>query len=246
MKSGRKTGHIPINEDEHVVISGEQLSGANFSGRHLEQFSAEDCRLEACRFDGAVIESASFGAGRRVSEYVGCSFDGATLRMGPGGYARFVNCSFSETRIERWFCFAVELVDCTFSGRLAKVVFNGTVPDDKRVVTGRSVNEFEGNDFSAARFVDVGFRTGIDLTRQRLPDGPEYVYLDAASDQVKRARIAFNAWADAGAKSRARGVLAVMEEDVAGGQHQMLIRVDDFPKANRSAVSDLLAAARGV
>jgi hypothetical protein len=235
---------MQINEDEHLVLSGERLSGASFAGRRLEQLSAEGCRFEDCRFDSAVIESASFGAGRRVSEYVGCNFDGARLRMGPGGYARFVGCTFDETTIEHWFCFTVELVDCTFSGRLTKVVFNGAVPDDKRAVAGRLTNQFEGNDFSEAKLVDVSFRTGIDLSRQRLPAGSEYVYLDDAPVQVKRARIAYNAWDDAEAKKRARGVLAVMEEDVAAGQRQLMIRIDDYPRPARPAIQALLAAAR--
>lgn len=44
--------------------------------------------------------------------------------------------------------------------------------------------------------MDVAFRTGIDLTKQRLPAGDEYVYLEDAESAVRRARIAFNAWDD--------------------------------------------------
>ncbi len=233
-----------LNDDDHIVLSGQRLVGADFRGRRLRQFSAEGCRFEGCRFDGAVIESASLGAGRRVSEYVGCSFHGAKLRMVPGGCARLVDCTFEETLIEGWFCFAVEVVDCVFTGRLKKVVFNGSVPPEKEDVVGRSSNQFEGNDFSRAALIDVGFRTGIDLTRQQLPAGNAYVYLDDAAKAVRRARIAFNSWEDPELKKRARGFLAVMEEDVAEGQRQLLVRVDDYPRAGRPAIRALLDAAR--
>lgn len=239
----RRVDRSVVSDADRVVLSGQRLVGSDFSGRRLKQFSAEGCRLEGCRFDGVVIESASFGAGRSVSEYVGCSFDRATLRMGPGGYARFVDCSFENVVIEHWFCFAVEIVGCTFSGRLKKVVFNGAVPSEKQEVAGRQANQFEGNDFSRAKLVDVGFRTGIDLTRQRLPAGDEYTYLDQAESAVRRARAAFNDWDNPEWKKHARGVLAVMEEDVAAGQGQLLIRTDDYPRASRPVIRTLLAVA---
>jgi hypothetical protein len=105
----RRVGRLDIPDHERVVVSGERLESQDFSGRHLLQFSAEGARLERCAFDGAVIESASFSAGRVVSEYVGCSFDEAKIHMGPGGYARFVGCtfgaarrSFAISRVIRW------------------------------------------------------------------------------------------------------------------------------------------------
>lgn len=240
----RRVGRIQTHDEDHAVLSGQRLVEQDFSGQHLLQFSAEGCRFERCRFDNTVIESGSFGAGRAISEYVGCTFGGAKIHMVPGGYARFVDCSFEGAVIENWFCFAVELVGCTFSGRLKKAVFNGTVRQEDRDVVRRSTNRFEGNDFSSARLVDVTFRTGIDLSQQRLPAGPEYTYLEDAAAAVRRARIAFNAWDDPEAKKRARGVLVVMEEDVAAGQSQLLIRVDDYPRASRPAIQQLLDAAQ--
>lgn len=60
---------------------------------------------------------------------------------------------------------------------------------------------------------------------------------------VQRARITFNALDDPNARKRVRGVLAVMEADVAAGQEQLLIRVDDYPRASRSSLQELLRAA---
>lgn len=243
MINARRLGHRQISESENVVLSQQRLDSTDFRGRHIEQFSAEGTRLERCRFDNAVIEYASFGAGRAVSEYVDCSFDGAKLRMGPGGYARFVGCTFENTLIENWFCFAVEIVGCMFSGRLRKVVFNGTPRPEDVGVVGRRVNQFEDNDFSRATLADVSFRTGIDLAKQQLPTGDDYRLLDNAESAVRRARVAFNAWDDQDLKKQAKGVLTVMEEDVAAGQSQLLIRPDAYPRASRRAIKALLDAA---
>lgn len=241
----RKVGEQPLSTGGRLVLASQQLVGTDFSDQQLVQFSSDGCRFEACNFEGSVIESASFGGGRRTSEYVGCSFDGATLRMGPGGYARFVDCTFERTIIENWFCFAVEVIGCRFSGRLKKVVFNGTVPDEKQAIAGRRENRFEDNDFSRATLVDVGFRTGVDLSQQRLPRGDEYTYLPDAVAAVRRARTEFDSWDDPKVKSAARGVLRVMEDDVTDGQRQLLLRIDDFPRSDRAAIEKLLSAAVG-
>jgi hypothetical protein len=241
--SVRRTGRIQISSQDRVVLSNQHLVAQDFRGLELIQFSAEGVSLERCAFDGSVIRSASFGAGRATSEYVDCSFSGAKIHMGPGGYARFVNCTFENVAIDSWFCFAVELVGCVFSGQLRKAVFNGSVPPEKRDVAGRSTNQFEGNDFSRAKLLDVAFRTGIDLSEQRLPSGPEYRYLADAPSVVRRARSVFNTLADPDAKKHVRGILAVMEEDVSAGQSQLLIRVDDYPRASRPSIQKLLHAA---
>ncbi|TXL62353.1 hypothetical protein [Aeromicrobium terrae] len=228
---------------DRVILSGQRLVAADFSNRSLMQFSSEGCRFEECKFDRLVVKSASFGAGRATSEYIGCSFDHVKVTMGPGGYARFVDCTFEDADISNWFCFAVEIVNCTFSGRLTKAVFNGTVPAQERTDTRRTMNQFEGNDFARMKMRDVSFRTGIDLSRQKLPAGDEYTLIENARSMVLRARTAFNSWDDTEAKAQARGFLTVIEEDVADGQEQLLIRIHDYPRASRAAIHTLLAAA---
>ena len=118
------------------------------------------------------------------------------------------------------------------------------MPADKQDVVGRRTNEFEGNDFSRAKLVDVGFRTGIDLARQQLPSGDGYILLADAAGAVLRARRAFDTWDDPAAKKQAIGVLMTMEEDVAAGQRGLLLRVDDYPRAARTAIQSLLDAAQ--
>jgi len=227
-----------------VVIEHQNVVGENFGGQRISQFVSIESRFDSCTFDGIEIASASFGAGRGMSEYVGCSFMDARIHMNAGGFARFIDCSFEKVQIDHWFCFAVELIGCTFSGRLSKAIFNGSVPADNHGMAGRVVNRFEGNDFSRADLVDVSFRTGIDLDKQRLPSGDGYVRLADAVDAMRRARVAYESWESVEDKAAARGVLHVLEQDVAAGQRQLLVRVDDYPPSTRHAVRALLNAAQ--
>jgi uncharacterized protein YjbI with pentapeptide repeats len=222
---------------ERFVTSRETFRDVDFRGRKLlGGFSSEGSRFIGCRFDSAVIDSASFGAGRLMSEYRGCSFDSARLSMGPGGFARFVDCSFEKTNIDSWFCYNVELIDCTFSGRLRKVVFNGAVRSEDQPYVGRTVNRYEGNDFSRAELVGVSFRSGIDLDLQKLPTGDGYFTLDRAGLESLRPLVSRFHGSDA---SEAEFFLSLREEYMDEGQEKILVRVDDYPRSRRHVIRAL-------
>jgi hypothetical protein len=240
----RSVGKTGIDESRRVVLDRERLHGVDYSGRKLVQFSAAGSRLEACRFDRTKIDDGSFGSGREMSEYFECSFDGARIRFGPGGYARFVRCSFGDVDLRDWFCFAVELIDCTFSGRLCKAFFNGTVPEEKRTSAGRERNEFSGNDFSAMTLIDVGFRRGIDLTRQKLPSGPDYVYVPEGARAVQQARASVIRWDDSRPRQAAMTLVELLEEEIAAGQRQLFLRPADYAKLGSDAVDAVMALLR--
>jgi hypothetical protein len=53
-------------------------------------------------------------------------FDGAKLTIGPAGHARLINCSFRNVEIRSFECDAVDIVGCTFSGRLRSGGIHGT------------------------------------------------------------------------------------------------------------------------
>jgi hypothetical protein len=78
--------------------------------------------------------------------------------------------------------------DGELTGRMRRSFFNGTVREELVEALGRRSNEFRGNDFSGMDLLDVGFRTGIDLSLQRLPTGEQYVYLPEAERTLERAR----------------------------------------------------------
>ena len=224
----RVVGRMRINPDRHLVFSDANLRGEDFSGRKLDQFCAMGSRFESCRFDRIHAKDACFGAGRLQSEYVECSFDGARMTLTAGGHARLVRCSFKEVDLRDWFCFNVELIDCTFTGQLRKVVFNGKPLPGQRGIVGLRRNEFRGNDFSGAELIDVAFRTGIDLSQQRLPFGPDYRYISDAENSFQRARAEAIGWQDLELRQVVLRWLDSRLEDVKSGQKQMLYRPKDY------------------
>lgn len=241
----RSKGFISITDDQCIVLDHARLHGQDYSGRKLLQFATIGSHLAACNFDQIQIQSAAFGSGTETSEFVECTFNGARMNMAPGGFARFVRCSFHNVTIRNWTCFAVEMIDCKFSGRLETTIFNGTVPEDERAIIGRTSNEFHGNDFSAMDFIDVAFRTGIDLTQQVLPSGKDYLYLPHAASAVAYTKSRVGGWADEEARRDAMVIIQALEYSLSGGQQQLLLRASDsyeiFP---RKVVDDLFSLLR--
>jgi hypothetical protein len=145
-----------------------------------------------------------------------------------GGNARFVRCSFKEVDLRDWFCFKVEVIDCVFTGRLQGVVFNGTPHPDENGILHRKQNEFRGNDFSGAELIDVAFRTGIDLSKQQLPSGSDYLYLPDAREAFNRARGEVVSWTDVDLRLAVLQSLRSFEWELNGGQEQLLLRPKDY------------------
>lgn len=159
--------------DRRLSFDSVKERDADFSGRKLDAFHAIASRFEKCCFEKMSIRDACFGSGLYDSEYYDCSFDGSKFTAVAPGNARFVRCSFRDVLIRQLFCHCVEFVNCKFSGKLLSGYFNGAVPPEDVPILGRHINEFRGNDFIQMELVDVGFRSGIDLSLQRLPSGPE-------------------------------------------------------------------------
>jgi hypothetical protein len=237
-------GHLKITDDQCLVLDHVRLHGQNYSGRTLLQFASIGSHLRACNFDQVQIRSAAFGSGRETSEFVECTFNGAQMNMAPGGFSRFVRCSFRDVNIRNWICFAVEMIDCKFSGRLETAIFNGTASEDRRAIIDRVSNEFHGNDFSAVDLIDVAFRTGIDLTKQVLPSGEDYLYLPHAASTVARAKSRVAGWDDEQMRRGAMAIIQGLEYELSGGQHQLLLRPSDNYRISgipRKAVDELFA-----
>jgi hypothetical protein len=136
------------------------------------------------------------------------------------------------------------MIDCTFSGRLKAAIFNGMVPEDERAMIGRVSNEFRGNDFSALDLIDVTFRTGIDLSKQILPSGEDYLYLPHAASAVSRAKAGVADWSDETMRRAATPIFQGLEYELLGGQQQLLLRLSDFHATSglpREAVDGVLA-----
>ncbi len=226
----RVVGKVRINPDEHIVLDHVYLRDADYSNRRLMQFGTIGSRLDRCSLKRTDISTAQFGAGRELSEFTECDFDGSRL-VGGGGFSRFVRCSFREVDLRNWICFKSEFIDCVFSGRLTQCIFNGTVPERDRSWVGRERNEFRGNDFSGAELIDVAFRTGIDLEQQRLPIGPDYVYVADAEAAIERARKGLVDWMPGTDHQRRALVMVDVYSDlVKNGQRQLLLQPSRYSK----------------
>ncbi len=240
----RGLGYQRVLAEGDLVFSGQQLTGEDFSGRQVEWLSSTGCHFENCRFDDMVVKSASFGAGRVMSTYIGCSFDGSRLQMGPGGHARFEDCSFEGTYLSQWLCATVEVVNCRFSGTLQSVTFSGIVRPEEQEYANRETNQFEGNDFSQATLSQVRFRDGIDLTKQHLPAGPDYLYLPCAPAQLRKAKEVLAAWEEGKAKDDIEFALLSISDVLWTGQQQLLVQLNDLTADERQAVVKLLEQAQ--
>jgi len=242
----RDVGHAEIDPNEYIDIERARQVDVDYSGRKLKQFCAVGCRFERCRFDNMRIDSFAFGSGRELSEYIECTFNGIRVYSMFGGFARFIRCSFQDVDIRKWkWGEKTELIDCIFTGRLTECIFNGTVPEQDRPWVGRERNEFRGNDVSGCDLVDVAFRTGIDLSLQRLPTGPEYLYLPDAAAAIGRAQLAVNEWYDARLREEGLSLLRSMEFESQGGQCQLLLRTDDYETRAPEVIDGVFAALRG-
>jgi hypothetical protein len=240
----RFAGRGSIDPSQRIVLDHQELDGADLSGRTLIQFVAIGSRFKSCSFDRMRIEQASFGAGREASEYVDCRFDGARIRFGPGGDARFVRCSFRDVDLRAWICHSVEMVDCVFTGRLVRAVFYGSPPPHPLAITTRARNEFRRNDFSGMELVDVGFRGGVDLREQRLPSGPEYLYIPSAPDTVRRAMANVASLPDSTVRENVTKLLGLLDHTTSRGQQQLFLRKDTYQSFPSDAVDSFFRLLR--
>ncbi|MGX1612586.1 hypothetical protein ACWIF8_01670 [Micromonospora chalcea] len=141
---------------------------------------ADGAELDGVRFEGLKVSYGSLGAGRGEVVYTACEFSDCVLNLNSVGSARFVECRFVGSKIKGWLALNAEFIDCQFSSKLERIVFDRRPADDVARKGGRTVNRYVGNDFGLSEFLDVTFRGGIDLKQQVLPRTGEGFYLEDA------------------------------------------------------------------
>ncbi len=212
-------GLEPGIKDDSLYVDGQQLANLDLSGRVFKHFVVVGSRFENCTFDRTFISHANLGAGDPPSEFVDCSFDNARLRHIWTGNTRFVRCAFTNVSIVDLDASSMEFIECVFTGRIQKALFWGVPPTEFRPYL-RSTNQFWGNDFSGAQLSDVSFRGGIDLRRQSLPSGRDYIYIADAAAGVARAREVLRTWNDSHEIGIAERTLQRLQAQVDHGQEQ--------------------------
>jgi hypothetical protein len=151
--------------------------------------------------------------GHCPSVYQDCTFDHVDFGLRGGGFdvgeARFERCTFRYCSY-RWFRSShADFIDCTFIGVMQSAWFWGTTPvGEERPLR----NRFTGNDLSRAKPRRVLFRNGVDLSSNRLPEGPDYLHLDRFRERLQAARLAVAAWPEEQRRD-AESILDIYEED---------------------------------
>jgi hypothetical protein len=163
-----------------------------FEGEY-EYFGADGSRFVRCDFSRLKIHAfQGFGQFGRC-EFIDCSLDRLNLtNVSYIGDTLFERCSFRGTKLTHWYTHQAEFVNCIFEGRFSWIVFSAR--PSPALPAKRPLNRFDGNDFSSAELRMISFLGGIDLSRQRLPEGPEYLVLQDWPARVRHARSVFDTW----------------------------------------------------
>lgn len=167
------------------------------------------------------------GGGLTQSAYTDCVFQDCDFVFGAIGNARFTRCRFLRCRLSHFFGTQLEMIDCAFpETSIRQAVFHGASSTAQKGSPVLERNGFIGNDLSSADLVDVDFRGGIDLTKQILPSGPDYIYI---ADTGMAARIAGELAAELDPASpntkRAKSLQQMLEFYHSDGQKQQLLRL---------------------
>jgi uncharacterized protein YjbI with pentapeptide repeats len=223
----RAKGRIPPSHFNHFTIEGESRTDERFDRVRWDAISISASHLVRCIFEDVHAESVNLGGGLFQSTYRDCIFEGCDFAFGAIGDARFSHCSFKRCRLFHLFGTKLEMIDCSFAEtRIEKAVFHGSFHAAVPGTATREKNEFTGNDLSTADLIDVDFRGGIDLSKQILPSGPEYIYV---ADTHRAAKIAHELIAELDPKSpdarRVESARKMLEYYHSTGQKQQLLRL---------------------
>lgn len=194
-----------------VLLHRITVSDVDFARAAFDRLSASGCVLARCDFRQAAFDRrlAPLFEARERNVFRECRFDGIDLRaIDPGG-SRFESCAFDGADMTGWTTTRAEFVDCHFAGRVERVRFYGRPwgPGASELRLSRAVNEFHGNDLRDAELVDVAFVMGIDLSKQRWPEGDAYVRLDRIHQRLARGHAEILRWKDLDVRGQALAML---------------------------------------
>lgn len=232
-----KKGKIPPADLRLLVIDRETRVAENFSNLKLDGFTVIESSLRQCTFEDVRVRSACFGGGMRQSVFEDCTFSRCKFAFGAVGNARLVRCRFESCRLESLIGTDLELIECAFPGTtIKKGVFHGARPDR---FAERSVNEIRDNDFSQADLQGVGFRGGVDLTKQKLPTSDEYLFIRdtcKASEIVKELQSSI---VEKDELKRSQMLAGLLDFYCSSGQKMQLLRIAFWGAFERELISRL-------
>jgi hypothetical protein len=244
--SARLAGRGRPPRGESLFLRDGMFIDADFSRRKLDRMGLISSTFTRCRFERMRVRDAALGVRSYPSEFIECSFDGSSMSLPGSGSARFVRCSFRDVALRHWTADTVEVIDCVFTGTMHEVLFFGRPLARGAKRTGRERNEFHGNDFTGVTSFDVDFRCGVDLSRQILPQGEDFLYLPDAGPAVAAARAAVAAWPPGERRDNAERMLGWFARDVEDGQRQLLLKRSDWNRYGfKPVVTEVFGLLRG-
>lgn len=232
----KSKGRSNVDTSRDIFLRHEHIVAGNLSGLKGVDFAALGCTFERCDFRRMRPSHITLASGMEPSRYVECKFDESKFKRIILGEARFERCSFANVDVTGLFSHAAEFMDCIFSGVLRASVFFGRVSGGYDHIR-RAVNEFRGNDFSAAQFIDVDFRCGIDLPLQRLPTGDNYLYLANAAERLAALRRRYLQVASSERRREVFQFLEGTEDKVRDGQRDLFLCKDSWPVLSKDTLS---------
>ena len=218
-----------------MMIVDRALEGVDFSGLRVDYFSINGSTLRNCDFRKIRVQRASWGGNLVLFE--NCVFDGARIRFIPAAEAEFRNCSFRDVILSHWQPSRIALVGCTFTGRLRRCAFNGR----GGIEPDAPANTILNNDFSGAEFIDAEFRWGVDLTRQRLPEGLDVFYTPDAAATITAAQNRLDQITDTKLHKDMENKLKILARYPRLGQEQLFVTKGTFTKTDWPVLRALLA-----
>jgi uncharacterized protein YjbI with pentapeptide repeats len=230
IRGQRHAERLFLSSRAQTRFENARLASVNLSGSKPLGFIAEATEFTDCDFSRVSFGGGSLSLGEQ-STYRRCSFRDADLRRVFAGSARFESCDFTFAKLDDWGPESAEFIGCTFAGRLADVRFSGRPipPESERMTPLRSRNVFEGNDFTNADLRGVRFARGIDLDRQRLPIGRDYLVIEDLQQHIEYTRRAVARWTDDRRREAALRLLQRLSNpDLYGDQRKIFIRPADF------------------
>lgn len=221
---------------EGLRLTHVELVGEDFSGRRLDQFHTGASVFQSCDFRRVRFNGGYLGTGETPTRFLDCRFDGAHFSKISTGEVRFERCSFLDCQIDTMVNLAAEFIDCTFGGVLYNVKFDAkpwTADDSPHPL--RTKNRIEGNDFRQAKLDEIEFCGGVDLTRQKLPDSPEYLYILDYTTKAEALRDLVET-VPPRLQKLARRAVEWIEYAARRNNNQVFLRLENVCKNNQSLV----------
>ncbi|HEU0086916.1 MAG TPA: pentapeptide repeat-containing protein [Pseudonocardiaceae bacterium] len=157
---------------DHLRFFGATLRNCRFHRASCRDWRLWRTDVEACSFEGADLRDAALGTWEkgRGNTFRGVIFRGADLRGISCQAAVFVDCDFSDAKLDGVDFGGSHFVRCVFGGPLRDVMFHRT----SSLAKGLGPNPMEDVDLSKAELQYVSF-SDLDLDRVQFPGDDRHV-----------------------------------------------------------------------